>query len=309
MLVSVAIISYNHKPFIKKAIDSVLMQETDFEFEIIIGDDGSTDGTQEILKQYQIKHPQKFRLILAEANEGVYNNVVKILRHCQGKYVAVLEGDDYWTYEQKLQKQTLFLENNSEFSGCCHDTQIIKEGLKTGDIGWEENYFSLYSQLHNYSQTITPSHLIRRTIIPTSSLFFRSRDYFDEMAVYSDIKFSISWILELIVMKKSENEAGKFYFFNQSWSVYRKNKGGLTIKNKRKDFVLSNLMILRRLKRDKLYKGYKADLYWSIANEYENWKFHILPEARQERRWLSLNYLKSSLLHTFHRFRELLNPL
>lgn len=125
--VSVAIITYNHERFIAQAIESVLMQETDFPVELVIGEDCSTDGTRVIVCEYADRYPGRVRLLLSERNQGTIANVVATLNACRGQYITLLDGDDYWTDPLKLQKQVEFLEANSEYVACHHDALIVDE--------------------------------------------------------------------------------------------------------------------------------------------------------------------------------------
>ena len=129
ILVSVLMITFNHEQFIAQAIDSVLMQQTDFEYEIIIGEDCSTDRTREIVIEYAERNPEKIRPLLHDHNLGLMGryNFVAAYKMCHGKYIALLEGDDYWTDPHKLQKQVVFLENHPECSLCAHNTRIVIE--------------------------------------------------------------------------------------------------------------------------------------------------------------------------------------
>jgi len=131
MKVSVAMITYNHEEFIAQAVESALMQETDFDYEIVIGEDCSTDGTGEILKTYQKVHPDKVRVLPRERNLGIHRNFVDTLGSCTGKYVALLEGDDYWISPHKLQKQVDFLDNHPECVLSFHNVkQFYQDGSR-----------------------------------------------------------------------------------------------------------------------------------------------------------------------------------
>ena len=114
--VSVFVITYNQKVFVQEAIESILMQHYP-NLEIVIGDDGSTDGVQEILLQYQEKHPSLFKLILSQSNEGITANCNKIVKECTGEYIAWLGGDDIWM-PGKLLKQVSLMEDNPHASLC-----------------------------------------------------------------------------------------------------------------------------------------------------------------------------------------------
>jgi glycosyltransferase involved in cell wall biosynthesis len=120
LLLSVGLITYNHENYIRQALDSILMQKTDFDFEIIIGDDCSTDSTPDICREYALKYPN-IKYKKNEKNEGISANWRKTIEQCNGKYVALIEGDDYWTENYKLQKQVDFLETNQDFSLCFHN--------------------------------------------------------------------------------------------------------------------------------------------------------------------------------------------
>lgn len=125
--VSVCMITYNHEPFIRQAIDGILSQECNFSFELVIGEDKSSDNTRAICQEFEEKYPEIIKIHLRETNIGVIQNFIKTLKVCTGKYIALCEGDDYWTDPQKLQKQVDFLENNEDFAICFHTVKVWKE--------------------------------------------------------------------------------------------------------------------------------------------------------------------------------------
>lgn len=114
-IVSVAMITYNHEPYIAKAIEGVINQQTEYPFELIIGEDRSFDRTREIVLEYQKKYPEVVRVLIPERNTGSIKNMLRVEKACHGKYIAYCEGDDYWHNPYKLQRQTDFLENNPDF--------------------------------------------------------------------------------------------------------------------------------------------------------------------------------------------------
>lgn len=118
--VSVLMIAYNHEKYIAQAIESVLMQKTDFPYELIVGEDCSTDGTREIVREYSRKYPGIVRALLGERNIGVRENSRQVFSASLGKYIALLEGDDYWTSPRKLQIQADLLDAHPETSLCGH---------------------------------------------------------------------------------------------------------------------------------------------------------------------------------------------
>jgi glycosyltransferase involved in cell wall biosynthesis len=131
MKLSVAILTYNHERFIAQAIEGVLMQQTDFEYEIVIGEDCSTDGTREIVLDYAAKHPNRIRAFCRESNMGPRDNAKALLAACRGEYVAMLEGDDYWISPHKLQKQVALMESDGSYVVCGSRAYAWRDGDET----------------------------------------------------------------------------------------------------------------------------------------------------------------------------------
>lgn len=125
--VSVIILTYNHKKYIRQALDSVLMQKTLFRYEILVGDDASTDGTSEIVRQYAKRYPHCIRAFIREENLKGTKNLYDLFLRARGKYIASCEGDDYWCSPHKLQHQVAFLESHPDYSGCTHDCLVVDE--------------------------------------------------------------------------------------------------------------------------------------------------------------------------------------
>jgi glycosyltransferase involved in cell wall biosynthesis len=111
---SIYFITYNHAQFVAKALDSVLMQRASFDYEIIIGDDCSTDGTLEIIQDYQRRWPEKIKALTQKTNVGMGKNIKLTLERCTGEYIACLEGDDYWTDPEKLRTQVEYLDSHPD---------------------------------------------------------------------------------------------------------------------------------------------------------------------------------------------------
>ncbi|NLD47019.1 MAG: glycosyltransferase [Clostridiaceae bacterium] len=127
-LVSVCCITYNHEKYIAEAIESFIMQKTDFPIEIIIHDDASTDNTANIIKGYEKKYPDIIKPILQEENQYSQGKSPMrdfVIPFVEGKYIATCEGDDYWTDVEKLQKQVDFMENNKDYTMCFHKVEVV----------------------------------------------------------------------------------------------------------------------------------------------------------------------------------------
>jgi glycosyltransferase involved in cell wall biosynthesis len=137
-LVSVTVPTYQHVNYIRNCLDGILTQNTDFPYEILLGEDGSTDGTREICKEYAEKYPNIIRLFLRDRDTSCYRpkdifvcfNWFFLLISARGKFVAICEGDDYWIDPDKLQKQVTFLEDNPECSWCFHPARIVYADAK-----------------------------------------------------------------------------------------------------------------------------------------------------------------------------------
>jgi len=113
-LVSVNMVTYNHELYIAQAIEGVVQQKTDFAFELVIGEDCSTDRTRDVVHTYRDKHPDIIRLVTSEKNVGAHKNYHRVVKACRGKYIAYCDGDDFWHRMDKIQRQVEYLENHPE---------------------------------------------------------------------------------------------------------------------------------------------------------------------------------------------------
>ena len=131
MKLSVVFITYNHGAYVREALEGMVSQKTDFDFEILCCDDCSTDDTQKIIREYAEKYPGKFRLLFREKNtRHPTKNVYDTAMEAKGEYLAFLEGDDYWTDTNKLQKQVDFLDSHKDYMGSTHSFSLIGEDGK-----------------------------------------------------------------------------------------------------------------------------------------------------------------------------------
>ena len=222
-MVSVWMITYNHEEFITEAIDGVLMQQTNFQIELIIGEDCSTDKTAEIIKAYQEKHPEIIKARFNKPNIGMMPNVIKTLEECTGKYIALCEGDDYWTDPLKLQKQVDFLENNGGYSGCFHDTEVKYIDSLKNNILFSDFPANPFHNLEKHIFTIEDTFL--GIIGHTSSFMFRNKAldrYVKNNKLFSRIPFGDN------VMISAVSEFGNLYRLNDIMSVYQINDQGVT---------------------------------------------------------------------------------
>lgn len=210
-LVSVCMITYNHESYIAQAIEGILMQKTDFQFELIIGEDFSTDKTRNICLDYERKFSGKICILQGKKNLGMIPNFIKTLDECRGKYIAICEGDDYWIDTEKLQKQVDFLESNHDFSMCFHKVEVKYENDEA------KNYIS-----NPYQKEIsTFEDLAEGNFIHTLSCLFRN-NLFDEFPAWLKTSPVGDYPLHLL-----NAQFGKIKFFDDVMGVYRINDGGI----------------------------------------------------------------------------------
>jgi glycosyltransferase involved in cell wall biosynthesis len=127
MKLNIVMITYNHERFIGQAIESVLAQKVNFDYEIVIGEDCSTDGTRAVILDFQRRYPDRIVVLLRERNIGAMRNFAETIAACRGHYLAILEGDDYWTCTNKLQKQVDFLDAHPDWAVCCSRAEVRNE--------------------------------------------------------------------------------------------------------------------------------------------------------------------------------------
>ncbi len=146
---SIVFITYNHGRYVEQALKGMVEQKTDFDYEILCVDDCSTDDTQDIIRSYAEKYPDRFRLFFRDHNTGApTRNVYDTAMEAKGEYLAFLEGDDYWTDDLKLQKQVDFLDKNSEYMGTTHSFFLIGEN---GEAAQDETISRLYDWSGDYT--------------------------------------------------------------------------------------------------------------------------------------------------------------
>ena len=265
-LLSVCVLTYNHAAFIEHCLDSVLSQNCSFSFEIVVTDNCSTDGTQNILKRYKDRHPDVFQLFLEDPPISFTENIRLYFSRTRGKYIAILDGDDYWCYQEKLEAQIAFLEKNDDFIGCFHDEEIM---VHQNDFPIKYKHqskclYKSYSQMHKYKPIVYPNDIIQRLIVPTSSLVFRKTKENEIYSLKEELDFDLSadWWGILGLVKNS-----KLKYFNEIWGVYRDHASGITKNVPFIKFHETNIQILFSLVNDEFYSKYRAEIYTQIAVE------------------------------------------
>ncbi len=238
-VVSIMTITYNHAPFIRDCIQGVLMQKTSFPYEMIIGEDCSTDGTREIVMEYAQKYPEIIKVITSDTNVGVAENATRTSRACRGKYIAMCEGDDYWTDPDKLQKQVDFLEAHPDFVMCFHNTLLTYEDGRPSLLRhlqpWDTcSLEELIVNFNDYSPVVTAGH--------TSSLVFKNGML---KKVPAGISKSMSGDIPLQILLA---QYGKAKFINEVMSVHRVHAGGISATHGGIKFLENRIMMYEGLR-------------------------------------------------------------
>lgn len=232
-LVSVVMITYGHEYFIREAIEGVLMQKCDFEVELIVTNDCSPDGTDAVVHELLQNHPNSswIKYFNHSTNLGMMKNFHFALKQAKGEYIALCDGDDYWTYERKLEKQVKFLSKNASCVACFHNVSVISND-KT----------SLYFQ-DKQEGSLADEEIVLNGggVYPTASLLFRNEIILPDFTLHSKAGDS--------ALAFSLLEKGDFYYLNETMGCYRKHEGGVysSIKNdksKRLEDIKSNLNLL-----------------------------------------------------------------
>ena len=208
LTVSVCVMSYNLEKYISEALDSILMQKVNFRYNIIIGDDCSTDNTPKILQEYATKYPDKFTLLLQKSNLGILENFAATLKVCDGKYLALLDGDDYWTDPLKLQKQVDFLEANKEYSMVFHNTEL-HDHTENGIL---VKPFNLDKQSREY----TANEIVETWSVTTCSVLCINKEQ------YRYIEKNLWFPVQDLPFFLCCASIGKIYYLPETMCVYRR---------------------------------------------------------------------------------------
>ncbi|MBQ2931606.1 MAG: glycosyltransferase [Clostridia bacterium] len=160
ILLSIYVATYNHEKFIARALDSILMQKTKYKFEVLVGEDLSTDGTRAILKEYEKQHPGFFTIFYREKNmhNTECSNAQDLRARCKGKYLIALEGDDFWLDEYKLEKQIDFLETHPEYIAVAHNCVVVDKDSEINGESYPECTDEEYTFQHFFND-ILPGQL------------------------------------------------------------------------------------------------------------------------------------------------------
>lgn len=211
--ISIVCITYNQEKFIGQALESFVNQATNFDFEILVHDDASTDKTVEIIEKFKKGHPDIMRTEYRRENQfskGFFGFPVKtLLQMARGEYIALCEGDDYWIDREKLQKQADFLDKNPNYSMCFHSVKVLFEDNSEKDFLYPDP---------KCNSNFTFEELLKLNFIQTSSVMYRKKKY-DNLQTKI---LPFDWYLHLFHAK-----SGEIGYFKEIMSVYRRHSGGV----------------------------------------------------------------------------------
>jgi glycosyltransferase involved in cell wall biosynthesis len=209
--VSVAIFTYNHERYIAQALESVVRQKTTFPFEVVVGEDCSTDATRDIVVDFQSRYPDIIRPLLNRQRLGQYGNVIQTFNACRGEYIAVVEGDDYWTSDDKLQVQADFLDAHPDCAMCFH--QVIYES--------EDGSRPPKVVPEHHKPVSTIEDLLAGNFIPTCANMFRKGPSFRIPEWTQEVHFT-DWPMHVMNAR-----SGSIAFIPRCMGVYRLHAGGV----------------------------------------------------------------------------------
>lgn len=247
MLASINCVTYNHAPYIRQALDSFLMQKTDFDYEILVHDDASTDGTSEIIREYAAKYPGKIKPLIQSENQysqgidnisGAFN-----FPRASGKYIFMCDGDDYFVSPYKLQKQVDYMEANKECTLCIHSAAIHLVG---------KAFTKKQMRPYTNSRKISPQEMIDKTSgYAMSSMAFPLSLVKELPDYYVDCPVGDTPI-QLMAAEK-----GYGYYFDEPMSAYRVGvAGSWTVSGKSGDYARKQKVYYERMKR--VYKEFDS---------------------------------------------------
>lgn len=264
IIVSVSCITYNHAKYIRQCLDGMLMQKTDFRYEILIHDDASTDGTDDIIREYETKYPDIIKPIYETENQyskGIRISATYNYPRAKGKYIALCEGDDYWIDSYKLQKQVDFLDNHLDFSMCFTGTKVKCEVNNITS--------NLYEDLK--TQEYWGDDIISKWIVPTCSVVFK-KDILHYIP--NDIRFCVGDNVCFLTCAKH----GRIFCISEPTSVYRRQSDGWVSTHKDSKSLLKWLEHYKALL--EYFPEYKDSIKHQISKSYATLFFNSMHNCK-----------------------------
>ena len=262
--VSVCLITYNHEKFISQALSGAINQITDFDYEIVVGDDCSKDATGKIVQEFEAKYPNKIKYFRHPENVGMIGNWIHTIQSCKGEYIAILEGDDFWTDSNKLAVQVSLLEKHPEFSMCFHKVGFDVENK----INQNDNY--LDQDLNKSVFTI--ADVIKNKWFIGSCSIMVPNNYWKTFPKKMHTLKAIDVIVQL--MASSHGDIG---YIDKEMSVYRIHSSGISQQ--------------QWLGREHSFEYVVLDLQ-KVFDKFSKYKYHKLIKQRHEKSLETLLYYR-----------------
>lgn len=258
IIVSVFMLTYNQEQFIAQTIESILIQETSFSYELVIGEDYSIDSTRQICQTYANQFPDKIKLLPSlEKNIGLIANYMRTIKECDGKYIAICDGDDYWVDEKKLQKQVDFLENNPDYL-------MVYTALERlyPDGTTKEYHYHFDKEIVDFDDLV-----FNNFIYSVTCLFKNNQSIHNQLPAWiSQFSFG-DWQTYLWTIK----DGGKIHFIDDVTSVYRMDIGvSSNYMRKNSSFIKILIAVLEEIYRDENFTRKKEIVSQSIENKKRN---------------------------------------
>ena len=210
MDVSVILLTYNHERFLVQAIESVLAQRTRAPFELLISEDCSTDRSREIIDRFVTRHPDRLRVFLSERNLNSNECTLRALRAGHGRYVAFLDGDDYWTSNDKLQRQVDFLDGHQQCSMCFHKAIVIRDDGGAAPREFTATTLPTITQLPDLlrgNYIVGCTAMIRRDVLQDIPAWYEHAPYGDwPLYVFAAQRGSIGFLPEAMSVYRLHDE-------------------------------------------------------------------------------------------------------
>lgn len=280
-------LTYNQETFIAQTIESILSQITNFKYELVIGEDFSTDKTREICQKYEIQNPDKIKLLPSlEKNIGLIANYMRTIRECDGKYIAICDGDDYWIDNNKLQKQVDILEANVDFSIVYTK---VKRLYPNGEI--KEPKVSNRKQVSGFED------LVIDNFIPSVSVLFKNNQYLENIPSWIGNFPYGDWPTYLWTIKDYKY----IYFLNETTAVYRTDIGeSAKVRKVKSNIIKVNLGILNNMLKDKTFIEHVKIIKEVILEK----EINLMSSYNREKKYLKglVNFFEN-LLHNKDRIR------
>jgi len=288
-LVSVCIPTYQHAEYISECLDSVLSQKVSFPIEILIGEDQSTDGTREICIRYADQNPDKVRLFLNDRKDVIFiderpsgrANFLNLYSEARGKFIAICEGDDYWTDELKLESQVAILRENQDCSLVFHNASIIVAGRHKTNFSSSltEGFYGIESVIRKPWFVPTPSMLFRKNLL--------------ELGEWAKYVYNGDYTIQLMLAAKFP-----FYYVDRVMSAYRVHEAGTS---RGRETLFHTIKLVETLSIFNCISGFKYDRL--IKNKIDGTRSEMLENERKNiliSTILNMSYWEKALTYRYY---------